>query len=93
VPVEALGTQSARHDSGAVVRSAGRDAIKVDYAGRTVTLETEGGIGVEYFYLPAEMRWDDGTSIPLDTVDLLKRAVSDVERFWGARAVLKKVGE
>jgi hypothetical protein len=81
--VRKIENQMAEHDSGAIVRNAGRDAVKVDYQGRTLTLDVERGLDTDYFYLPVSMTWDDGTPVPAETVEQVKDIVAEVERFWG----------
>jgi hypothetical protein len=90
--VRELENQVAQHDSGVIVRNAGRDAVKVDYEGRTLTLDVDRGLSTDYFYLPSSMSWDDGTPVPVETVDRILQIVTEVERFWAIRPEFRRIG-
>lgn len=89
--VRRLGNQSAQHDSGAVVSSAGRWAVSIDYHGHRLTLDVERAVGHHLYYLPTSLKWDDGTPIPPETAEELRDIVTQVEQFWGVQAEFREV--
>jgi hypothetical protein len=90
--VRELQSQEALHDSGAILRSAGREAMQLEYLGRTLTLDVDRGLESDLFYLPAAPVWDDGTPIPLDTMEQIKEIITEVERFWESGAEFRVQG-
>lgn len=82
-----LGNQEALHEeTGAIMRTAGREADQIEYLGHTLTLDVERAVGHDVFYLPASPTWDDGSPIPADVMEQIKSIVSEVERFWSSTA-------
>jgi hypothetical protein len=86
VSVRELRNQVAEHDSGVVVRNVDRYTVGIDYLGRSLRLPVERGVGLYYFTLPDPLSWDDGTAVSQGELEQIKRAVSEVERFWGTTA-------
>jgi hypothetical protein len=84
--VRELRSQEAQHDSGAILRSAGREAMQLEYQGHTMRIEVDRGVGRDLFYLPAAPKWDDGTDVPADFADQIVPIITEVERFWGSQA-------
>jgi hypothetical protein len=91
VSVRELRSQEAQHDSGAVVRNAGREAVQVEHLGHTWTLDVDRGLGAILFYLPASPAWDDGTPIPAEVVAQIKDILAEVEDFWGSAAEFRQL--
>lgn len=90
--VRGLRSQEALHeDSGAIVRTAGREADQVDYLGHTLTLNVERSVGHDVYYLPASLTWDDGTPIPANVVEQIKSIISEVDLFWGSTAEFQQI--
>ncbi|SDT75367.1 hypothetical protein [Actinoplanes derwentensis] len=81
--VHELGSQSARTDTGAVVRSAGRETLRIDYRGRTMPVPVDQGLGSLGVYLPRAPRWEDGEPVAVDDLAVVREAVVEVLRFWG----------
>jgi hypothetical protein len=90
--VRELRSQEAQHDSGVILRSIDRDTMQVEYQGRRLNLPVDRAPGDYAFYLPADPRWDDGSPIRADTVDLIKNAITEIERHWGAAAEFHTLG-
>ena len=84
--VHELRSQEAQHDTGAILRSHGREAMQFELDGQVMTIEVDRGIGADLFYLPAVLTWDDGTPLSAETASLLRPVIAEVERFWGAEA-------
>jgi hypothetical protein len=84
--VRELRNQEAQHDSGAIVRSAGRENIELEHQGRILTIGVDRGLGSDLYYLPASLSWDDGTPIPLETKAWIKEVITEVSVFWGSSA-------
>ena len=84
--VRELRSQEAQHDSGAILRSAGREAMELEYNGHTMAIEVDRGVGRDLFYLPATLKWDDGTEVPSDFAEQVVPIITEVERFWGSQA-------
>jgi len=91
--VRELRSQEAQHDSGVILRSVDRETMQVEYQGRTLDLDVDRAPGDYAFYLPAAPTWDDGSPIPADTIDLIKNAITEIERFWGANVEFHTVGD
>jgi hypothetical protein len=43
--VRELRSQEAQHDSGAILRSAGREAMQLEFDGHTLTIDVDRGVG------------------------------------------------
>ncbi len=85
--VREIHIQSAQHiETGAIVRSHGRDALQLELDGRVITIPVEIGISGHHVYLPASPQWDDGTPFDSRVTLLLRPVISEVERFWGMTA-------
>jgi len=81
--VRRLQPQEAQHEeSGAVLGSAGRDAMTFDLAGRTMTIPVERGDHSMRFTLPAVPRWDDGELLPAPLTDQLQSIIAEIAHFW-----------
>lgn len=89
--VRELRSQEAQHDSGVIVRNAGREAVQVEHLNQTWTIEVERGRRHIRFYLPASPVWDDGTPIPEEVVEQIKAAITEVEQFWGSIAEFRQL--
>lgn len=85
--VQDLRSQEARHvETGAIVRSRGREALQFELGGRVATIGSELGRDGDIVYLPAEPRWDDGETMAADVASLLEPVIGEVERHWGLKA-------
>jgi len=82
--VRELGSQEAQHDSGAILRSAGREAMQLEYGGHTLTLDVDRGVGRDLFYLSTTLRWDDGAEVPRTFGDKIPSIIREIEQFWGS---------
>jgi hypothetical protein len=91
VTVRKLQSQEAQHDSGAILRSHGRDAMQFELNGRTMTIAVDRGIGADLFYLPMTPRWDDNEPVTADVAATLKPIITEIEEFWGSRADFRTV--
>jgi hypothetical protein len=89
--VRALRSQEAQHDSGAIVRSAGREAVQFELDGRTMTIDVERGIGSDLFFLPVTLKWDDGELVTADVAERIRPIITEVERFWGLTAEFRSL--
>jgi hypothetical protein len=81
--VRELRSQEAQHDSGLILRSAGREAMQIEYQGRTLTIPVELLADGDLYYLPSTFVWDDGTPVAPEVVALIEPVVTEVENFWG----------
>ena len=82
--VRKLQSQEAQQvETGAIVRSHGRDALQFELAGRVMTIPVEIGRDGDFVYLPAAPRWDDGEPVDPQTAALLRPVITEIERFWG----------
>lgn len=90
--VRELRSQEAQHDSGAILRSAGREAMQFELGGRVLTIDVDRGIGSDLFYLPATLRWDDGSPIAPDIAERIRPIITEVENFWGSTAEFRTLG-
>lgn len=81
--VHELGSQSARTDTGVVVRSVDRETLRADYRDRSMPLAIDRGLTSYGVYLPRVPSWDDGEPVEGDDLSLIKEAVVDVLRYWG----------
>jgi hypothetical protein len=90
--VRKLRSQEAQHDSGAILRSAGREAMQLEYDGQVLTLDVDRGVGRDLFYLPASPTWDDGSPIPHNFATQIKPIITEVEDYWGSTAEFRTVG-
>jgi hypothetical protein len=86
VAVHRLRSQEAQHDSGAILRSHGRDAMQFELGGRTMTIGVDRGAGAVLFRLSAAPRWDDGTPVETDVLGTLRPIITEIARFWGSTA-------
>jgi hypothetical protein len=87
VTVRRVLNQSAQHvESGAILRSFGRDAMQFELDGRLFTITVERGNGADLFYLPSVPSWDDGELMVSDVAALLRPVITEIEAFWGAAA-------
>jgi hypothetical protein len=84
--VRELRSQEAQHDSGAILRSVGREAMQFEYDGHTLTIEVDRGVGRDLFYLPRVFAWDDGTEVPMAFAEQIPSIISEIEKFWGSEA-------
>ena len=84
--VHELRSQEAQHDSGVILRSAGREAVQLELDGRTLRLEIDRGVGRDLFYLPASPVWDDGTPMDPALAGRLPQIIGEIEEFWGSSA-------
>ena len=84
--VHELRNQEAQHDSGAIVRSHGREAVQFELDGRVLTIEVERGFGGDRFYLPEVLRWDDGSPVETAAAALVRPVLTEVNAFWGSDA-------
>jgi hypothetical protein len=92
VSVRKIYNQEAQHDSGMILRSIDRETMQVEYQGQTLTLGVDRGLRGELFYLPATLRWDDGTPIPPETAELIKPAITEIENFWNRTPEFRILG-
>jgi hypothetical protein len=90
--VRELRNQEAQHDSGIILRSAGRENVQLEYGGRTLTLGIDRGVGADLFYLPAVFTWDDGTPVSPEVVALIRPAITEINEFWGSTAEFRTLG-
>jgi hypothetical protein len=90
--VRELRSQEAQHDSGVILRSVDRDTMQVDYQGRRLNLPVDRAPGDYAFYLPTDPRWDDGSPIPAETIDLIKNAITEIEHHWGSTVEFHTLG-
>lgn len=81
--VHELGSQSARTDTGVVVRSVDRETLRTDYRGRSMPIPVDQGLESVGVYLPRTPHWDDGYEVTADDLTVLREAVTDVLRHWG----------
>ncbi len=86
MPVHELRSQEAQHDSGAIVRSYGRDAVQFEWRGRVMTLNVERGIGGDVFFLPTDLRWDDEDPLDDEAAALVRPVIEEVNAFWGSNS-------
>ncbi|MEU4420038.1 hypothetical protein AB0F81_05395 [Actinoplanes sp. NPDC024001] len=84
--VHELRSQEAQHDSGAILRSHGRDAVQFELAGRVMTLPVERGLHGDVFYLPAVLHWDDGDPLPPEVAATVRPVIEEINAFWGSAA-------
>ena len=84
--VHELRSQEAQHDSGAILRSHGRDEMQLELEGRVMTIGIDRGVSAVLFYLPAVLQWDDGTPVEADVLGSIKAIITEIERFWGSSA-------
>lgn len=89
--VRELRSQEAQHDSGAILRSAGREAMQLEYDGHTLTIEVERGVGADLFYLPARPTWDDGSEVSAAFAEKIVPIITEIEKFWGSAAEFRTV--
>ena len=89
--VHELRNQEAQHDSGAILRSHGREAVQFELHGRVMTLEVERGFGGDRFYLPEVLRWDDGGRVEPAAAALVRPVITEVNAFWGSTAEFRTV--
>ena len=81
--VRALHPQEAQHvESGAILGSAGRDAMTFEIAGLVMTIPVDRGDHRMRFTLPAIPRWDNGDPISADLAERLQPIISEIARFW-----------
>jgi hypothetical protein len=92
VAVHELRSQEAQHDSGAILRSHGREAMQFELGGRTMTIDVDRGIGADMFYLPGVPKWDDGEPVTPDVAATLRPIITEIERFWGSSAEFRTLG-
>lgn len=90
--VHELRSQEAQHDSGAILRSHGRDAMQFELNGRVMTIGVDRGIGADLFHLPAVPAWDDGTLVEPGVSAMLQPVITEIERFWGSSAEFRTEG-
>ena len=90
--VHELRSQEAQHDSGAILRSHGREAMQFELDGRVLTIGVDRGIGSDMFYLPAALKWDDGTPVEPRVQAMLRPVITEIERYWGSSAEFREVG-
>jgi hypothetical protein len=90
--VRELRSQEAQHDSGAILRSAGREAMQFELDGHVLTIDVDRGIGSDMFYLPATLRWDDGSPVPSEVAVQIRPIITEVENFWGSTAEFRTLG-
>ena len=90
--VRKLQSQEAQHDSGAILRSHGRDAMQFEFDGRVMTIDVDRGIGADMFYLPAAPKWDDGALAEPEIVAMLRPVITEIEQFWGSSAEFRTLG-
>ncbi|MFC4067109.1 hypothetical protein [Actinoplanes subglobosus] len=82
--VEDIRSQEARTDTGVVLRSVDRETLRADYRGRSIVLPVDRGAGSHGIYLPAVPAWDDGEPVEAADLSVVKEAVVEVLRHWGA---------
>jgi hypothetical protein len=92
VGVHEIRSQEAQNDAGVILRSIDRETMQVEYQGRRLNLPVDRAPGDYAFYLPADPRWDDGTRISADSLDLVKTAITEIERHWGAKVEFLTIG-
>lgn len=90
--VREIENQVAEHDSGAIVRNAGPETMKVDYLGRTLTLDVDRHMRTNVFYIPESMNWDDGSPVPPEMLERIERIIDEVGRFWGIKSEFQRDG-
>jgi hypothetical protein len=90
--VRELRSQEAQHDSGAILRSAGREAMQFELDGHVLTIGVDRGIGSDMFYLPATLRWDDGSPVPSEIAAQIRPIIMEIENFWGSTAEFRTLG-
>jgi hypothetical protein len=92
VTVRAIRSQAAEHvETGAVVRSAGREAMKLERDGKVLTLSVQVGASGDLYYLPAAPRWDDGSVMPTEISENLQAILTEIETFWGLQPEFRRV--
>jgi len=91
--VRELRSQEAQHDSGAILRSAGREAMQLEFDGHTLTIDVDRGVGRDMFYLASPPRWDDGTEIPSGFAEQIVAIITEVEKFWGSTAEFRTLSK
>jgi hypothetical protein len=92
VTVRAIRSQAAEHvETGAVVRSAGREAMKLERDGKVLTLPVELGAHGDLYYLPTAPRWDDGSTMPAEISENLQAILTEIETFWGLQPEFRRV--
>jgi hypothetical protein len=84
--VRELRSQEVQHDSGAILRSAGREAMQLEFNGHTLTIDVDRGVGRDLFYLSLTPWWDDGTEVPAAFAQQIPSIISEIEKFWGSEA-------
>jgi hypothetical protein len=89
--VRELRSQEAQHDSGAILRSHGKEAVQFELDGKVMTLGVERGVGGDVFYLPVVLRWDDGSPVEDPTAALLRPVIEEINAFWGSGSEFREV--
>ena len=81
--VRELLPQKAEHvESGVTLGGAGREAMRLRLGEQAMTIGVDRGDHRILYYLPAEPRWDDGTTLPPDLAANLQSIVAEISRFW-----------
>src|SRR4051812_27725250 len=65
------------------LRSAGRDAMKLEHDDKVLTLPVELGAHGDLYYLPECPRWDDGSAMPAEIFNNLQAIVTEIEQSCG----------
>ncbi|MEV0901222.1 hypothetical protein [Actinoplanes sp. NPDC049802] len=82
--VHDIASQAARTDTGVIVRNVDRETMRADYRGRSMILPVDRGVGSDGVYLPRAPVWDDGEPIDPEDLAVIKDAVVEILRHWGA---------
>ena len=81
--VRSLQSQEAQHvESGAILRSHGRDALQFELDGHTLTIPRELANDGDILYLDTRPSWDDGRPLTEAQAALLEPVIHEIERFW-----------
>ncbi|MDI6105002.1 hypothetical protein QLQ12_41100 [Actinoplanes sp. NEAU-A12] len=81
--IQELGSQSARTDTGVVLRSVDRETLRADFRDRSMLVAVDGGLTSYGVYLPRVPTWDDGDPVPEEDLAVIKEAVVEILRHWG----------
>ena len=85
--VRSLQSQEAQHvETGAILRSHGRDAVQFELDGRVLTIPRELAGDGDILYLDAAPRWDDGEPLTPQQSAMLEPVIQEIEQFWGMKA-------
>jgi hypothetical protein len=90
--VRSLQSQEAQHvESGAVLRSHGREALQFELDGHTLTITRELADDGDILYLATSPSWDDGEPLNARQAALLEPVIHEIEGFWDLKAHIYRI--